>query len=326
MKCKQFAALGLCLALGLAGCGSTRQPLPSCSPEEDRKLTVYTSHKPNVSMPIIREFEERTGIWVNVVSGGTSEMLEQIRSEQDAPVADVMFGGGVESLTAYGDCFEPYLVSEELILTAEDVCWTPFSYLPVVLIYHTKLVRPQELTGWADLLRPDFRGRVAFADPAVSGSSFTAMVTALEAGLSIEELASAVTVLDSSGDVLTAVSEGKAPVGITLEETALKAIDAGMDIAIVYPREGTSCVPDGSALVKNAPHPENARAFLEFTVSHDVQSLLVSQEHRRSVRPDVADSLPALDELALVSYDFDWVCDHRESLLEQWQTEREAVQ
>lgn len=31
---------------------------------EDKKLIVYTSHKEEVYGPIIREFEERTGIWV----------------------------------------------------------------------------------------------------------------------------------------------------------------------------------------------------------------------------------------------------------------------
>lgn len=35
---------------------------------------VYTSHKEEVYWPIIKEFEERTGIWVEVVSGGTNEL------------------------------------------------------------------------------------------------------------------------------------------------------------------------------------------------------------------------------------------------------------
>lgn len=58
--------------------------------------------------PIVREFEERTGIWVTVETGGSSELLERIDQEQDAPRADVMFGGGVEGLAAYAHCFTPY--------------------------------------------------------------------------------------------------------------------------------------------------------------------------------------------------------------------------
>ena len=37
---------------------------------------MYTSHKQEVYAPIIKEFEERTGIWVEVVPGGTTELLE----------------------------------------------------------------------------------------------------------------------------------------------------------------------------------------------------------------------------------------------------------
>ena len=64
-------------------------------------------------------------------------------------------------------------------LRPEGDLWTPFSSLPVVLIYHTRLVSPGEVTGWADLLNERWRGRMAFADPAVSGSSYTAAITML---------------------------------------------------------------------------------------------------------------------------------------------------
>lgn len=80
-------------------------------PDESMRLTVYTSHKEEVYQPIIEEFERRTGVWVRVVSGGTTELLERIAAESDAPAADVMFGGGVESAWAYeayfADCAAP---------------------------------------------------------------------------------------------------------------------------------------------------------------------------------------------------------------------------
>ena len=92
-----------------------------------------------------------------------------------------MFGGGVDSLAVYADCFEPYQCSEWEKIGAqyrsEDGLWTPFSSLPVVLIYNIKLLPQGRVTGWSDLLDDSLRGRVAFADPAVSGSSFTSLVT-----------------------------------------------------------------------------------------------------------------------------------------------------
>ncbi|MFR5796691.1 MAG: hypothetical protein ACLUI3_14885 [Christensenellales bacterium] len=75
------------------------------APDETERLVVYTSHKEEVYQPIVEEFERRTGVWVQVVSGGTTELLERIAAEAETPVADVMFGGGVESLLAYEDYF-----------------------------------------------------------------------------------------------------------------------------------------------------------------------------------------------------------------------------
>ena len=157
MKKIRGLALGLAAGVLLSGCGAgggDSGPSPF-APEERDRLVVYTSHKEEVWWPIVREFEERTGIWVDVVTGGTNELLSRIAQEAEAPAADVMFGGGVDSLEVYGDCFEPYVcVQQEAIAEryrSEDGLWTPFSALPVVLIYNTKLLSPGEVADWADL-------------------------------------------------------------------------------------------------------------------------------------------------------------------------------
>ena len=85
-------------------------------------------------------------------------------------------------------------------------------------------------------------------------------------------------------------------------------IAAGEDLGMVYPADGTSSVPDGSALVAGAPHRENAEKFLDFTVSLDVQQLLARQFYRRPVREDVetGETLAPLSQVKLVDYDVEW--------------------
>ena len=126
--------------------------------------------------------------------------------------------------------------------------------------------------------------------------------------------------LNSSGNVLSAVAQGSDWVGITLEETALQWIAAGEDLGMVYPADGTSSVPDGSALVAGAPHRENAEKFLDFTDSLDVQQLLARQFYRRPVREDVetGETLVPLSQVKLVDYDVEWASRERESLLMSW--------
>lgn len=314
------------LALLLSGCGGERET--EILPGAQNRLVVYTSHKEEVYRPIIREFEERTGIWVELVTGGSYELLERIQKEQSDPQADVMFGGGVESLESYRQLFQSYRSNDWEQITGSlrqsTDLWTPFSALPVVLIYNTKLVDASQVRSWQDLTRSEFRGKIAFANPTKSASSFTALVTVLQAcgkdTLTALARNLAGNQLDSSGQVLTAVADGEYLVGITLEETALQRIAAGDNLALVYPQEGTSCIPDGTAVVLGSPHPENAEQFLNFTVSREVQQLLGSRFFRRSVRSDVEvpDLLPGMDQLTLLDYDARWASENRESILKQW--------
>lgn len=329
---KKRNLLILLLVLLLTGC-SISGSAPSYldyAPEEENRLVVYTSHKEEVWWPIITEFEERTGIWVDVVCGGTYEMLGQIESEADAPVADVMFGGGVDSLASYEEFFAPYRCSQADSIfpqyqSPEDL-WTPFSALPIVLIYNNKLVSANHLTSWEDLLSERFRGKIAFTDPEISGSCYSGLVTMLlavdgtyESTISRFCHNLAGQYLGSSEQILTMVADGSAAVGITLEESALKQIAAGANITMVYPQDGTTMIPDGTALIKGAPHEENAKRFIDFTVSEDVQSLL-AQFYRRPVCTDMetAEALPAQDSISLIEYDLPALNANRQRILSIW--------
>ena len=318
------------LLLLLTGCAPS-QAGPDYAPADAQRLILYTSHKKEVWQPVVKEFEARTGVWVTVVEGGSNELLERLASQKDAPEADVMFGGGVETLEAYRDLFEAYTCTDAASILpqyrAKDDIWTPFSSLPLVFVYNPKLVRAGRITGWEDLLRPEFQGKIAFADPAVSGSSYTALVTMCYAlpGETDDILKAFAANLDgkqlgSSGEVLSAVAGGQAVAGVTLEETASRRIAAGDELVMVYPADGTSCVPDGCAILKGAQHPENAELFVDFTVSYEVQKLLQEQFCRRSVREDLQSmgTLPAFGRIAQVDYDVGWASQNRESILMSW--------
>lgn len=318
------------LALLLTGCAG-QQAEPEYIPAEEERLVLYTSHKEAVYAPVVKEFEERTGIWVQVEAGGTTELLERIAAGDTD--CDLMFGGGVDSLCAYADCFEPY-VSPRMENVAQrfqgsDIC-TPFSALPVVLIYNPKLLFANAPVGWESLLDEAWRGKIAFADPMVSGSSYTALCTMIQA-LDGEPMALIDTfaenldgnILGSSELVIGAVAEGNCYIGVTLEETALKAVRAGYDIAIVYPREGTSELPDGAAVVKGCAHGENARLFIDFLLSSDLQDRLGGAFCRRSVRTGAA--LPEnCEELTPLDYDIAWASRSQAELLARWTADTEG--
>ncbi|MCI8454664.1 MAG: extracellular solute-binding protein [Lachnospiraceae bacterium] len=330
---KKRVLFSLALLVFLSGCvpGAGKvSPSTEAVPEEKR-LTLYTSHKEEVYGPIVKEFEERTGIWVDVHAGGTTELLEIIGEEQKKgqSACDVMFGGGVESYEASREYFEPYRVAAKDKLNeryvSRDDCWTAFTELPIVLIYNNKLVGEDEAPdGFGELFSDSWRGKIAFADPANSGSSCTMLATMVQIlGMSedetLERFAGALDghMAESSGEAVEEVAAGRRLVGITLEETAKKWIARGADLAIVYPKEGTSALPDGCAIVKAAPHMENAELFLEFIVSDDVQRFCVEHLYRRSVRLDMASGREK-EAGRIVDFDLTQAAAGQETILKKW--------
>jgi len=328
--------LGMILAvlLFLAGCsGKDAADWSMFAPAEGDRLVIYTSHPASVYDPIVKEFEERTGVWVQVETGETWELLDRLEAEKDAPRCDLLFGGGVDSLTARKELFAPYVspLAEEIEddFLCADGSWTPFSSLPVTLIYNPMLVRTNPPEGWESLLDPVWKGRIAFADPTVSGTSYTALATMLQAlpadgvlesfcrSLDGRILPVASAVVDA---VANAVAEGSCTIGVTTEPAALEAIRAGRDVTLLYPREGTSAAADGMAVVRGCSHGENARRFIDFALGEDVQRHLVQKCQRRSVRRELFVPVEETEGLILIDYDLERAAEARDWILSVWQS------
>ena len=304
-KCISALSLFMVCLILLSGCGKDareseiEQLSKKYSVPKEKQLVICTSHKEEVYLPIIREFEVRTGIWVEINAGGTAEMMDKIEAGLNEGEYDIMFGGGAESYESRKELFVPYSSSESINLNraylSQENLWTPFTELPIVFVYNPKLVSVTDAPkSWRDLFLNKWKGLIAFADMEVSGTSYTILSTMEQ--LFDEEPETLIprfyeqlngNILESSGDILPSVESGKNLVGITLEETAKKYIDSGHDIAMIYPSDGTSAIPDACAIVKNAPHSYNAGKFIDFIVSLDTQKFAMEEFHRRPVRTDV---------------------------------------
>jgi iron(III) transport system substrate-binding protein len=117
------------------------------------------------------------------------------------------------------------------------------------------------------------------------------------------------------------VANGEYPIGLTFEQAAFDYLKGGAPIGLIYPTEGTAITLDGSAIIKNAPHPNAAKLFLDFTVSKEMQELMVDRFGRRSVRRDVGSpaGLPALDKIKAIEYDLNYAATNRTQLLKRFQ-------
>ncbi|MDO5399615.1 MAG: extracellular solute-binding protein [Eubacteriales bacterium] len=265
MKCRAAAVL-LLVCLMFSGCawgGGT-----DLAPPPQARLTVFTSHEPAVYEPIIREFEARTGLWVEVEQAETAELMQRLETEKSG--CDVLFGLCAEEL----EDADPAL----------QEAWFPVSSRPLVLIYNPKLVRQNLPQGWAALTDDAWEGTVAFPDPA-SREGLLALSMAAQSGADLALLSRNLSgsLPADAAQVVDLVAEGRFYIGIALEDTALAAIDGGSDLSVTLPAEGTAALIDGALVVPGCPHPANAAQFAAFLQSRDVRRMLKTQLHRRPV-------------------------------------------
>lgn len=271
-----------------------------------------------------------------MVTGGTGELLNRVSAEAGNPGADVFWGGGAESLEAFSDHFDSFVSEEDDSIPADfkspTNLWTGFSALPMVIMYNEDMVPENDAPkSWKDLLDEKWTGKIAFTDPSKSGSSYTQVVTMLFAygddGSDGWDFVTDFignldgTILSSSSMVPKGVADGEFPVGVTLEEAAYRYIAGGAAVNVHYPEEGTSAVPDGVALIKDAKNEDNAKTFIDFLVSKDVQEMIVEDFNRRSIRDDVdpPEGLISSEDIPLVEYDFDWSASNKEEVLDEFQ-------
>lgn len=354
MKKALTMLLVIAMVMGLfAGCGSSTeaseaQPAAAepatteeaAEPEETVKeatdsLVIYSPHKADMINPIIKEFQETTGIKVEVVAAGTGELLKRIESEKDNPLGDIMWGGGAESLNAFAPYFEPYASPNakdfDSRFVGKDNVWTGTSPLPMVIMYNKNLVKPEDVpAAWEDLLDPKWKGRIAYADPTRSGSSFTILATMLEAHKDMgddgwvfineffKNLDGKLT--SGSSGVYKGVADGEYAVGLTLEKTAMEYVAAGADVGVVYPADGTSAAPDGIAIIKGAKNEVNAQKFFDFALTAKTQKFVYDNFFSRPVSDGVqlSEEMPAMSDIVLVDYDLEWVSANKEDIVKKW--------
>lgn len=172
-----LAAILLVLLLAPAGCGG-----------EDGDITVYSGRQEDLVEGLFEQFEEETGIELDVRYGDSAELAATIAEEGDNTPADVFFAQDAGSLGSVGaEGLLDELPAETLgrvdeIYADPEGQWVGTSGRARVVAYNTDALSEDELPDsiW-DYADPSWSGRLGV--PATN-ASFQAMVTAmrLEAG------------------------------------------------------------------------------------------------------------------------------------------------
>ncbi len=274
-----------------------------------KEVVLYSSNQSDLIDMVSQGFERKTGIKVSAVRTGTGEAMKRIQAEKDNPLGDLFWSGDIAILDNAKKFFMPYKSPEAKGLPAQyiekDNLWTSTNLHIMIVMYNKKLVSEQEKPeSWADLLTPKWKGKIAMANPEKSGSAYAKVygIYKLYGWDGLKKFIANAKILDSASLIWKGTAEGEYPIGMTIEYAAYRYIAGGSkDVGIIYPQEGAFAAPEGTAIIKDCKHPEEAKAFVDYLLSKDVEKEIFEKHYRRPARPDVVASvgLPKINDIKL---------------------------
>jgi iron(III) transport system substrate-binding protein len=300
------------------------------SAQQNRNVVVYTAG-PEPVRALIPLFRQRTGLEMQVVAAGSGELLQRVRAESQRPLGDALVSVAASTIESAPNLFEPHTPPDYDKVMAEmklSPRWLPFSAVgETVIAVNTRLVPEADTpSSWTHLADPRWRGRIAYAGTDRSGSAYTQLLTLLhifgnDAGWALfERILPNLIITGSSSAVAQGVGAGEYALAMTLEDNALRLIEGGAPVRIVYPSEGVTMLPDAMALIARGPNPQGGRAVLDFILTAEAQAILVQQLGRRPVRTDVPgpSRLPPISELRVRNFPMEWAGAQRRAVLDRY--------
>jgi len=139
--------------------------LISCSSGEH--VNIYSSRHYDTDLDLYNSFTEETGIQINLIEGGSDELIERINNEGVNSPADIVItvdagrlwrareAGVLQAITS--GILNERIPSE---LRDPDGYWFGLSQRVRGIIYHRERVDPSELAGYWELADEDWNGRI----------------------------------------------------------------------------------------------------------------------------------------------------------------------
>jgi len=314
MKSSHLSRRGLLLgssALAVGSAFSTRvlsaaPPASAVTPEliaaakKEGKVVWYTSIDLKVSEEIASTFEAKyPDVKVQVERTGAERILQRIGQEYQSNIhaVDVVNSSDASHLAYWKEqgWLAPY-VPEDVAKyyppehKDADGTYASFRVFLCIIAYNTSLVKKDEAPkSFADLLRPEWKGKIVKSHPGYSGTILTAtfqMARDLGWGY-FEKLA--------QQDVLQVQSASVPPKKLALGERAVQADgveylifkekESGQPVEPVYASEGTPLIVGPNGVFKAAPNPNAARLFQSYCFTPECQQVNINVGGLRSAHP-----------------------------------------
>ena len=328
---------------GLAGALA----MPSILRAQTREIVVggAASHRDWVETILIPAFEAKHDC--RVLFEGTRSLvnLEKMQQNRDRPYLSVVqMDDPVMILANEAGLIDPVSQSDVPNMAAlvddtvhADGAWV--NYLrPFQAIAYNREALPDGIASWNELWEERMAGRVILPSLQNTEGVFPLfMAASLQSGRPVRE---AQYEIDAGFEKLQALKPNiltiytQMPQAFNLLETgeawalagALSSFTLprqaeGSPVGLAVPQEGAFASPSGVCVVRNGPHPDLARAWIDNLLSADIQAQLVGPTFSLPTNRDVPPPEGLPENIDILAVDWANVAQNRAAWVERWDRE-----
>ncbi|HEX5544603.1 MAG TPA: extracellular solute-binding protein, partial [Nitrospira sp.] len=272
------------------------------------KLTVYSGRAERLIKPVLDVFTAKTGIQIELLSSGTTELVNRMKAEGNRSPADVFItndAGSLEMARTAG-LFRPSNMREversiPPQFRAADNSWIGLSGRFWIIVYNTTMVKPDQVKSLLDLADPKWKDKIAI--PNAGSEYLQAGVSVIRASVGNDQTRkfleglrdnAGTQVYQKSSQIVDAVAKGQVALGIVNHYYVYRhlATQPAAPLAVLMPDQqegGMGAIMNvaGIGILKHTPRVENAKLLVEFLVAQAGQKMFADLDKEYPLHPEV---------------------------------------
>lgn len=293
----QPAARLACMALIACMAACTRPP---------DQLLVYSARNEQLIKPMFDRYTAETGLSIRFVTDDAGPLIQRLNAEGANSPADILMTVDAGELWHAADLgllqpLESPTLTANIPASLRDPGnrWFGLSVRARTLVYSTERVKPEELSTYAALAEPQWKGRLCLrTSKKVYNQSLVAMLIVENGEARAEEIVKgwvanlATDVFSNDVLLMQAIIAGQCDVGLVNTyyfgrllrddpEAPLKLFWADQDMA------GVHVNVSGAGVTTHAPHRDAAQKFLEWLSQPEAQALFAGLNLEYPANPEV---------------------------------------
>ena len=301
---------------------------PSLATAQEKVLNLYSSRHYQTDEALYANFTKATGMRINRIEAGEDPLIERLRNEGSKSPADVLVTVDAGRLWRAEQLGLFRSVDSKVLkarlpdhMRAPNNLWFGFSARARVIVYNKESIKAADVQNYEDLANPRLKGKLCTRSGGhVYNLSLMSALIEHWGEKKAEEWARGVVAnlarapRGGDSDQSRAVAAGECQVAISNSYYYVRIAKSDKPedkevmkrVALVWPNQssfGTHMNISGAGVLRSAPHPEAAVAFLEYLASDQAQSYFANGNNEWPVVKSAPLDNPVLASLGTFKMD-----------------------